>query len=202
MSNSKPFKWRPYPTDLIVRCVRWYCSYPLSYRQLAEMINERGLEVNHPTMFRWVQRYGPELERRCRSHLRPTNDSWRVNETYIKIKGEQKYLYRAVDLTGRTLDFLLTARRDAQAAKRFFRKALNAFYTQETRVINVVKNAVDSKATDELKSKKELPDKVELRQKKYLNNLLEQNHRVIKRLVNLGMEFGSFNTARAFYKMI
>ncbi len=80
------------------------------------MVNERGMEVNHATIFRWVQRYAPELERRCRPHLRPTNDSWRVDETYIEVKGKQKYLYRAVDSDGNTLDFLLSAKRDAQVS--------------------------------------------------------------------------------------
>jgi transposase-like protein len=109
MSKANLFKWRHYPPDLILRCVRWYCSYPLSYRQLAEIVNEPGLKVNYATIFRWVQQYGPELERRCRPHLRPTNDSWRVDETYVEVKGKQKYLYRAVDSQGKTLDFLLTA---------------------------------------------------------------------------------------------
>ncbi len=91
------------------------------------MVNERGLDVNHTTIFRWVQRYGPELETRCRPHLRPTNDSWRVDETYISVKGKWKYLYRAVDSDGNTLDFLLTAKRDATTAKRFFRKVTICF---------------------------------------------------------------------------
>jgi transposase-like protein len=127
MSKSKEFKWRHYQAELILRCVRWYLSYPLSYRQLAEMVNEQGLDVNHTTIFRWVQRYGPELETRCRPHLRPTNDSWRVDQTYISVKGEWKYLYRAVDSDGNTLDFLLTAKRDATTAKRFFRKVTICF---------------------------------------------------------------------------
>lgn len=143
-----------------------------------------------------MQKYGPELDKRCRSHLKPTNDSWRVDETYIKVKGKDRYLYRAIDSDGNTLDFLLTAKRDAQAAKRFFRKALNAIHTQEPRVINVDKNAAYPKAIDELKEKEELPEQVELRQNKYLNNIVEQDHREIKRLVKPGMGFGSFNTAR------
>ncbi|CAA9570772.1 Transposase and inactivated derivatives-like protein [uncultured Synechococcales cyanobacterium] len=200
MSKTNSFKWRHYPRDLILRCVRWYCSYPLSYRQLAEMVNERGLEVNHATIFRWVQRYGPELERRCRPNLRLTNNSWRVDETYIEVKGKQKYLYRAVDSDGNTLDFLFSAKRDAQAAKRFFRKAMNAVHTQEPRVINVDKNAAYPKAIDELKEKEELSKRVELRQNKYLNNIVEQDHRAIKRLVKSGMGFGSFNTARRTLK--
>ncbi len=169
-------------------------------RQVAQMVNERGLDVHHTTIHRWVQRYGPEIEKRCRPHLRPTNDSWRVDETYIKIKGKDRYLYRAVDSLGNTLDFLLTAHRDAQAAKRFFRKAMKAVHNQEPKVINVDKNAAYPKAMDELKEKKELSESVELRPKKYLNNRVEQDHRFIKRLIKPGMEFGSFNTARRTIK--
>ena len=160
------------------------------------MVNERGLDIHHTTIHRWVQRYAPELEKRCRPHLRPTNDSWRVDETYVKIKGKDRYLYRAVDSTGQTLDFLLTTKRDAQAAKRFFCKALKALHNQEPRVINVDKNAAYPKAIDELKEKEELSKGVELRQNKYLNNRIEQDHRFIKRLTKPGMGFHSFNTAR------
>ena len=128
--------------------------------------------------------------------MNPKNDSWRVDETYIKVKGQWKYLYRAVDSQGNTLDFLLSARRDATAAGRFFRKTLNATHTQTPRVINVDKNAAYPKATDALITDKMLPKTVELRQNKYLNNLIEQDHRFIKRLVNPSMGFGSFNTAR------
>ncbi len=147
-------------------------------------------------MFRWVQEYGPELDKRCRPRLRATNDSWRVDETYIEVKGKPKYLYRAVNSAGNTLDFLLTAKRDATAAKRFFRKMLKAIHTSSPKVITVDKNAAYPKAIAELKAEKELPKTVKLRQKKYLNNIVEQDHRGIKRLVKPGMGFGSFNTAR------
>ncbi len=216
MSKSNPFKWRHYQPEIILLCVRWYLAYPLSYRQVAEMVrrvrscrfasesnspvNERGLNVHHTTVFHWVQEYGPEIERRCRPHLRPTNDSWRVDETYIKVKGKPKYLYRAVDSAGNTLDFLLTAKRNAATAKRFFRKMLKALHTQTPRVITVDKNAAYPKAIDELKADQELSKKVKLRQKKYLNNIIEQDHRCIKRLVKPGMGFGSFNTARRTLK--
>ncbi len=200
MPKSNPFKWRHYEPEIILLCVRWYLTYRLSYRQVAEMVNERGLDVHHTTLFRWVQQYGPELDKRCRPHLCPTNDSWRVDETYIEVKGKQKYLYRAVDSTGKTLDFLLSAKRDAQAAKRFFRRALKAVHNQEPRVINVDKNAAYPKAIDELREKKELSESVELRQNKYLNNRVEQDHRFIKRLVKPGMGFGSFKTARRTIK--
>jgi transposase-like protein len=200
MSRSNPFKWRHYEANIILLCVRWYLTYPLSYRQVAEMVNERGLNVHHTTVFRWAQQYGLELDKRCRPHLKSTNDSWRVDETYIKVKGKDRYLYRAVDSNGNTLDFLLTAKRKAEAANRFLRKTLNAVHTQEPRVINVDKNAAYPKAIDELIAKEELSDQVELRQNKYLNNIVEQDHRVIKRLVKLGMGFKSFNTARRTIK--
>ena len=120
----------------------------------------------------------------------------RVDETYIKVKGKDKYLYRAVDSQGNTLDFLLTAKRDAKAAKRFFRKMLKAIHTSSPRVITVDKNPAYPKALKELKAAKKLPESVKLRQIKYLNNIVEQDHRAIKRLVKPGMGFGSFHTAR------
>jgi transposase-like protein len=200
MSKSNPFKWRHYQPEIILLCVRWYLTYPLSYRQVAEIVNERGLDVHHTTVFRWVQEYGPEIDKRCRPHLLPTNDSWRVDETYIEVKGKPKYLYRAVDSAGNTLDFLLSAKRDATAAKRFFSKALKAIHNQTPRVITVDKNAAYPKAIDELKADKDLPKTVKLRQNKYLNNIVEQDHRGIKRLVKPGMGFKSFNTARRTIK--
>ena len=140
--------------------------------------------------------YSPEIDTLIRPHLCLTNDSWRVDETYILVKGKQKYLYRAVDSQGNTLDFLLTAKRDAKAAKRFLRKTLKAIHTQTPRFITVDKNPAYPKAIRELKATKKLPEIVKLRQIKYLNNILEQDHPCIKRLVKPGMGFGSFNTAR------
>ena len=159
-------------------------------------MQERGVEVDHSTINRWVLKYAPELDKRIRPHLQPTNDSWRVDETYIKVKGQWKYLYRAVDSQGNTLDFLLCAKRDAMAAERFLRKTLNASHTQEPRVINVDKNAAYPPAVDNIKPEEQLPKTTELRQVKYLNNRVEQDHRFIKRLTKPGMGFSSFNTAR------
>ena len=200
MPKSNPFRWRHYEPEIILLCVRWYLTYPLSYRQVAEMVNERGLDVHQSTIYRWVQRYAHELEKRCRPHLQSNNDSWRVDETYIKIKGKDRYLYRAVDSQGKTIDFLVTAHRDAQAAKRFLRKALKAVHNQEPRVINVDKNAAYPKAMNKLKEEKELLEKVKLRQNKYLNNRIEQDKRFIKWLVKPGRGFKSFNTVRRTIK--
>jgi hypothetical protein len=124
--SQHPFKWCHFQADIILLCVRWYLRYPLSYRDLEEIMVERGLSVDHTTIFRWIQRYAPELEKRCRPHLKATNDSWRVDETYIKIKKVWFYLYRAVDSEGNTLEFLLSPTRDAEAATRFFLKALHS----------------------------------------------------------------------------
>lgn len=195
MSTPSLFKWRHFLPEIIWLNVRWYCRYPLSYRNLEEMMQERGVEVEHSTLNRWVLKYASELNKRIRPHLKQTNDSWRVDETYIKVK-QWKYLYRAVDSQGNTLDFLLSAKRDARAAERFLRKALRASHTQTPRVVNVDKNAAYPPAVDEMKADKQLPETTELRQVKYLNNWVEQDHRFIKRLTKPGMGFGSFNTAR------
>ena len=195
MDTSQPFKWRHFQAEIILLCVRWYLRYPLSYRDLEVMMIERGLHIDHTTIYRWVQHYAPELETRCRSHLKATNDSWRIDETYVKVKKVWMYLSRAVDSEGNTLEFLLSPRRDAEAAKRFFAKALAAPHTRTPRVITVDKNATSPKAFKEFKAEVAIPDPCELWQSKYLNNLVEQDHRFIKRLVKLGMGFFSFETA-------
>jgi transposase, IS6 family len=175
--------------------VRWYLRYALSYRDLEEMMEERGLPIDHTTIYRWVQRYAPELEKRCRPHLRPTNDSYRVDETYVKIKGKWSYLYRAVDSTGQTIDFMLSARRDARAAERFFHKILKTRSHSSPRVINVDKNPAYPPAVKQLQQEGTLPSCTQLRQCKYLNNLIEQDHRFTRSCVNAGLGFFSFNTA-------
>ncbi|HEY5006138.1 MAG TPA: IS6 family transposase [Ktedonobacteraceae bacterium] len=220
MTEQFPFKWRHFQAEIILLCVRWYLRYALSYRDLEEIMLERGLHVDHTTIYRWIQRYAPELEKRCRPHLKPWNDSWKVDETYIKIKKVWMYLYRAVDSQGNTLEFLLSPTRDAEAAKRFFCKALHVTTSSTPqacpikepvaqrptladlntapsapRVINVDKNAAYPKAIADLKATGVLPASVELRQVKYLNNLIEQDHRFIKRLVKPGMGFFSVETA-------
>jgi transposase, IS6 family len=221
MIKQNPFKGRHFQTDIILLCVRWYLRYSLSYRDLEEMILERGFHIDHTTIYRWVQEYAPELEKRCRPHLKACNDSWRVDETYIKIKKVWFYLYRAVDSTGDTIEFFLSPTRDAEAAKRFFLKALASTarsvsqacpiteqVAQPTaltdasapRVINVDKNSAYPKAIAELKGAGVLPQQVELRQVKYLNNLIEQDHRFIKRLTKPGMGFFSDLTAQRTFQ--
>ncbi len=170
--------------------------FPISYRDLALMLADRGVEVDHTTIFRWVQAYTPEFERRIRPYLHPSNGSWRVDETYVRVKGRWMYLYRAVDSCGQTIDFLLAAKRDAAAAKRFFRKALSQPHTVNPRTITVDKNPAYPRATAEMKADGELWRSSRLRQAKYLNNIVEQDHRRLRRLMRPGLGFGSFWTAQ------
>src|SRR3979409_1121056 len=115
MASQDSFKGRHFEKTIILTCVRWYLRYALSYRDLEEMMMERGVKVDHCTIYRWVQKYAPEIDKRSRPYLKRTNDSYRIDETYIKVKGRWKYLYRAVDSKGNTIDFLLTAKRDKEA---------------------------------------------------------------------------------------
>ena len=192
---TDPFKWRHYESEIILTCVRWYLRYALSYRDLEEMMTERGLSVDHSTIFRWVQRYSPELDRRCRPHLKQTNDSWRVDETYVKVRGKWMHLYRAVDSTGQTLDFLLNETRSTRAAKRFFRKVLGRPNVTAPRVINVDKNPAYIGAVRDLKQEKLLPAQCKRRPSQYMNNIVEQDHRFMKRRIIPGLGFGSYPTA-------
>jgi IS6 family transposase len=196
MSDSSLFKWRHFQADIILCAARWYLRYALSYRDVEELLRERGVWVDHTTVFRWVQRYAPELDQRCRPYLHVTNDSYRVDGTYIKIKEHWYYLYRAVDSTGATLDFMLSASRDAHAAEQFFQKVLDARHTTPPRVITVDQNAAYPLAFDALQHDSTLPETCLLRQCKYLNNPMEQDHRFIKRRVNPGLGFGTFSTAQ------
>src|SRR3982751_375301 len=160
------------------------------------MLADRGVSVDHTPLFRWIQAYAPELDQRLRPHLRLTTGSWRVDETYLRVKGRWTYLYRAVDSHGQTIDFLLSAKRDAGAARRFFRKALGQPHTRNPRTLTVDKNPAYPAAVPAMKREGELWRFSRLRQVKYLNNIVEQDHRRIKRLVRPGLGFGSLPTAR------
>jgi IS6 family transposase len=194
--RQHPFKGRQFTAEVILWAVGWYLQFPISYRELERMLADRGVAVDHTTIYRWIQAYAPELEKRIRPHLRPTTGSWRVDETYIRVKGRWTYLYRAVDSRGQTIDFLLSAKRDAAAARRFFRKALSQPHTVNPCTITVDKNAAYPCATKRMKKAGELWRFSKLRQAKYLNNIIEQDHRRIKRLVRPGLGFASFHTAQ------
>ncbi len=139
MTKENLFKWKHYQPELILLTVRWYLRYNLSFRDLVEVMEERGLSLAHTTIMRWVHRYGPELDKRMRRQFKPTNDSWRIDEAYIKVKGQWMYLYRAVDSEGNTIDFYLSKSRNYKTAKRFFKKALRFFHALKSCVITKLK---------------------------------------------------------------
>jgi transposase-like protein len=197
MRGERPtlFRRRHFEAEIIVLCVRWYLRFPLSFRQLEEIMAERNLNVDHVTIWRWVQRYAPELNRRCRPALRNTNRSWRVDETYCRAAGKWTYLYRAVDSAGDTIDFLLSAKRDAVAAKRFLQKALRSPGHPRPRVINVDRNPSYPKAISELRRTGDLGRRCSCRPIRYLNNIVEQDHRAIKRRLRSCQGFRSFHAA-------
>jgi IS6 family transposase len=176
---------------VILLAVGWYLRFSLSYRDVEELLAERGLHADHVTVWRWVQRYAPEANRRLRSRLKSTNDSWRVDETYIRVKGNWRYLYRAVDSSGATLDFLLSAKQDAVAAKRFLTKALGRANHPTPRVINTDKHAAYPPAIVQLKDEGVLEENCQHRPVQYLNNVLEQDHRAIKRRINASQHLRS-----------
>ena len=177
MPSDNPFKWRQFEPALILQCVRWYLRYALSYRDLKDMMRERGLCVDHTTIYRWVQRYAPEIDKRCRPFLRRTNDSYRIDETYVRVAGAWTYLYRGVDSNGDTLDFVLRATRDRKAAIAFFRKTLGAAHTTPPRVVTVDKNPAYPVAFEAVRHEGLVRPRSNLRQCKYLNNIIEQDHR-------------------------
>ncbi|WP_328702423.1 IS6 family transposase [Belnapia arida] len=196
MRPDQSFKGRQFTAEMILWAVRWYLMFPISYRDLELMLADRGMEIAHTTIFRWVQTYAPEIEKRIRLHLRQSNSSRRVDETYVRVKGRWTYLYRAVDSRGQTIDFLLSAKRDAEAAKRFFRRALGQPHTFNPRTITVDKNPAYPCAVTEMKEDGELWRRSQLRQCKYLNNIVEQDHRRLICLVRPTLGFGGFHTAR------
>lgn len=185
-------KGHRFAREIIMLNVRWYLAYKLSYRNLEEMCRERGIEVDHTSVYRWVVKFTPEVEAAVRRHKKPVGKSWRLDETYVKVKGQWKYLYRAVDKDGDTVDYLLTAKRDKKAAKRFLDKAIGANATPDK--INIDKSGANLAALEDYNATESTP--ILPRQNKYLNNIIEQDHRPIKQLCRATLGFQSFRTAR------
>jgi putative transposase len=187
------FKGHRVEKDLILPCVRWYLAYPLSYRNLKEMMAERGVHIDHTSIYRWVQKFTPQLEAVFRKgNKHPVGKRWRADETDIKIKGQWMYLYRAADKAGQTVDFLLTAYRDKKAALRFLKKAMRQHGLPDK--VTIDKSGANKAALDALQE--ETGHEIEIRQSQYLNNRIEQDHRAIKRIIRPMLGFKSFRTAR------
>ena len=185
------FKGMRFPIDVILVCIRWYAAYPLSYRHLEEIMEERGVSVDHSSINRWAIRFLPLIEKMARKHRRPVGGSWHMDETYIKVKGVWRYLYRAVDKQGKTVDFLLTAKRDMATAKRFFDKAIVA--NGGPNKVAMDKSGANKAAIDAINAGRNVP--ILVRQVKYLNNIVEQDHRAIKRVTRPMLNFKSFHSA-------
>lgn len=196
------FKHRHFKYDIIIWAVRWYCKYGISYRELEEMLEERGVDVDHSTIYRWVQYYAPRILERLKWIWKPrSGGSWRVDETYVKVKGKWVYLYRALDKYGDTIDFYLSSTRNTSAAKRFLGKALRSIpRSSHPETINTDKNPTYGKALAQLKAGGKCSPDLKHRQVKYLNNIIEAEHGKIKRLINPTLGFKSMKTAYATIK--
>ena len=174
--------------------MRWYLRFRLSFRDLVEMMAERGLAMAHTTIMRWVHHYAPEFERRWNRSARPAGPSWRVDETYVKIRGKWVYLYRAVDRDGNTVDFRLSTRRDVGAAKAFFRKAIKS-QGSAPGTVTLDGYAASHRAVREMKADGQIPGDTKVRSSKYLNNLIEQDHRGVNPRLRPMLGFRRFRTA-------
>lgn len=187
------FKGRHFDREIVVLCVGWYLSYKLSSRDLVAMMSERGIGLSHTTILRWVQHYTPEFEKRWNRFARMVGGSWRMDETYIRVKGEWIYLYRAVDKAGKTVDFYLSRRRDMNAAQAFLCKAMKGLRIPTKITLDAY--AASHRAVADLKDSGELPKRVRIRTSKYLNNTIEQDHRRVKQRLRPMLGLKSFRTA-------
>jgi transposase, IS6 family len=190
------FKGRHFEKELILFCVRWYLQSPLSYQQLSEMVTERGMAIVKSTIWEWVQAYAPQIKKRAFKHLKNTSKSHHIDETEVKVKGKKKYLYRAIDYHGNTLDFLLTSRKDKKSAIRFFKKVLGNDHISVPGVITGDGNKAYPPAIKDLKTQQVLPEYTRLNVSKHDNDLLEQDHRFVKRRIRYKMWFQEFNSAQ------
>jgi transposase-like protein len=190
------FKGRHFDKTIILTAVRWYVAYSLSSRNIEEMMKERGVSADHSTINRWVIKYAPLLEEEFRKkHKRLVSMSWRMDETYIKNEGNWGFLYRAVDKEGDTVDFMFAAERNCKAAVRFFRKAIISNGMPHT--VTIDQSGANKAALEQLQGTGELDQSTAIRCSKYLNNMVEQDHRQIKRIVRPMLGFKSFASAKA-----
>jgi transposase-like protein len=195
LPSEKPahFNGRHFNHLLIIQAVRWYVTYKLSYRDVCELMTERGVTVVHTTVLRWVQCFVPVFEKKWKKYARPVGSSWRVDETYIKVKGQWRYLYRAVDQQGQTVDFLLSQNRDKAAAVRFFKKAIGNHDFPEKIMLDG--GQASPQAVAKLKAEGVLSAQTLVRTNKYLNNLIEQDHRKVKQRYYPMLGFKTFGNA-------
>ena len=198
MPSKQPFKRHRFPAGIILCAVRMYLRYPLSYQDVADLMAERGLDVDRSTVFRWVQKFGPELSKRAERHLSRASLNWHVDETYIRVGGKWRYLWRAIDANGQLIDFRLTARRDAKAAKAFLNKAIERVRLHRPVSICTDKAPTYRKVIREINHRYDPHfDYVTHVDRKYLNNRLESDHAALKRLFGYRQSFRSLRCAKA-----
>ena len=192
------FKGVHYPKSVILHAAFFYLHYAVSYRDLEEIMAERGVKVDHATLNRWVVNFAPLIAALAQARKRPTATSWRMDETYIKVKGKWTFLCRAVERDGQTLDFLLSEHRDLSAARRFFKRAIGTNGMPDRIVIDKSgANLAGLQAVNVILKFTGNGRTIEVRQVKYLNNILEQDHRFIKRITGPMLGFKAFHSAAA-----
>lgn len=198
MSSKQPFKRHRFPSVIILCAVRMYLRYPLSYQDVTDLLAERGLDVDRSTVFRWVQKFGPELSKRAERHLSRASLNWHVDETYIRVGGKWRYLWRAIDANGQLVDFRLTARRDAKAAKAFLNKAIERVRLHRPVSICTDKASTYRKVIREINHRYDPHfDYITHVDRKYLNNRVESDHAALKRLLGYRQSFRSLRCAKA-----
>ena len=188
------FKHHRFPKSIILQAVYFKLRFTLSYRDVEELLQIRGVEVDHSTIQRWVFKFSPEVEKNMNKRKRQVGSSWRMDETYIKVGGKDRYLYRAVDKFGNTVDFLLTKRRMKGSAQKFLNKAIGN--NSKPRVINIDKSGANKSGIRSINRELLTVKKIKIRQCKYLNNIVEQDHRNIKRRISIDTGFKEFESAQ------
>jgi len=188
------FKHHRYPKAIILQAVYFKLRFTLSYRDIEELLQMRGVNVDHSTIQRWVFKFAPAIEKNMHRRKFKVGDSWRMDETYIKVGGKDRFLYRAVDKNGNTVDFLLTKRRQKMSAQKFFNKAIGN--NGRPRVINIDKSGTNKMAIWAVNKRAVSVKKIKIRQCKYLNNIVEQDHRNVKRRISICTGFKEFDSAQ------
>jgi putative transposase len=188
------FKHHRFPKSIILQAVYFKLRFTLSYRDVEELLQIRGVEVDHSTIQRWVFKFSPEVEKNMNKRKRQVGSSWRMDETYMKVGGKDRYLYRAVDKFGNTVDFLLTKRRMKGSAQKFLNKAIGN--NSKPRVINIDKSGANKSGIRSINRELLTVKKIKIRQCKYLNNIVEQDHRNIKRRISIDTGFKEFESAQ------
>ena len=183
-----------YPRVIILQAVYFKLRFTLSYRDVEELMSIRGIKVDHSTIQRWVFKFSKEVEKNMHKRKKQVCDSWRMDETYIKVKGRDMYLYRAVDKYGNTVDLLLTRRRQKMSAQKFFNKAIGN--NGKPRIVNIDKSGSNSSAILTVNKRSLSTKKIKIRKVKYLNNIIEQDHRRIKRRIRIMTGFKEFESAQ------